>query len=275
MVAEKLAQRAAASAEGRRDITARDEEEDGSGSVVHRKPAAPAAVDVRRGDSVTEAAADGEDEGYSTVIFRNPSSNFPSSALDMDGTFSSDSDAAYGTVIVRNPPSVVAAAHASSRPASLEIPATPDSAALDPTFSSSAVSPASSPTSVLVSFAPEATQAFGSPLSSDTPTSALAVEAVLPSSSPFAPHTAASSPASDEGAGTRGDKGRSDSSEEHAAASYAVAFAQNRRNYFNTSKSRAVSDPFGGVVAADPFSTSRRKRLSVSGMMQQGLPLGR
>jgi hypothetical protein len=65
------------------------------------------------------------------------------------------------------------------------------------------------------------------------------------------------------------------SSEEHAAASYAVAFAQNRRNHINASKNRSMSDPYGSIIAADALGTSRRKRSSLSGIQQHGLPLGR
>ena len=253
--ADKLAQRAAASAEGRREITSRDDEDEGNGSVVHRKPAAATALDVRRSDSTSEAVADADDEGYSTVIFRNPpSTSAPLSVLDADG------DAAYGTVIVRQPAAAVAGAPAPNRPASLEIPVSPNSTVSHSTFSAS---PASSPTSVLVSFAPETTQPFGSPLSSDSPTaSPQSEEAPLPSSS--SPHVAhASDPPPCE-----------HSSEDHAAASYAVAFAHNRRKNFIASKSRSLSDPVGGVVV-DPFSAASRKRSSLSGTQQQGVSLGR
>ncbi len=238
---------------------------------MHRKPAAAAAaVDVPSNISAPEAAADGEGDGYSTVIFRNPLHNFSTSAL----TDSLDGDTAYSTVIVRQPAIAVAAAHDardSHRPDPIEIPVSPNSAsAAIPSpllcYSSSA-SDASSPASVLVSFAPETTDPFASPIGASPCDPALPQAAPAPSSPLLSPVSSHTPPAA---------TGKQpENSEQLAAVSHAVAFAHNRRNFgAGKGKSRSISDPHSSV-SADLYSTAPRKRSSTSGAQQQGLSLGR
>jgi hypothetical protein len=260
-VAEKLAQRVATSAEGRRECAVADEEDEGGGSVVHRRPAA---MELPRSGSEA-GEADGDDGAYSTVIFRNapPNSNISISAQEFAN--SSDGEAAYSTVIVRQPAAETSAATDVNRPAPIEIPISPHSSEAPAAFSSSSsTSPASSPASVLVSFAPESTEPFASPFSSGSPHTSTYIDPIA-SSSPLSPQASQSPPAHSDDAAQNYDQ--------TAAVSDAVAFAHNRRKV-GTGKSRSASDPRGGMYG-DAFNTTNRKRASTSGAQQQGAPLGR
>ena len=239
---------------------------------MHRKPAAAAAA-VPSDTSAPDPAVDGDGDGYSTVIFRDPFHNFATSALELSDSL--DGDAAYSTVIVRQPATAAAASHDardSLRPDPIEIPVSPNSAASAATpsvlfFYSSSTSDASSPASVLVSFAPEATDPFASPVCVEPYHPALPQAAAAPSSPPLSPvlcHTPSAA---------SGDQ--PENSEQLADVSHAVAFVQNRRNLgTGKGKSRSISDPHSSV-SANAHSTAPRKRSSTSGVQQQGLSLGR
>ncbi len=253
-VAARLAQRAAASAEGRRESVAGDDGgEDGTGSVVHRKPAAVRAADAHASDA--EAAADGGSEGYSTVIFRNPPTNFSSSAQDPADSL--DGDAGFGTVIVRRPAAAVSGIRDPIRLAALEIPVSPNSVPSSPSPTST-ISP-SSPGSVLVSFAPESTGPLSSPLFSRSPPVTDGTRAAPPSSSsPFA--SLSSFPPSQA------------SPEQLDAVSHAVAFAHNRRN--KPGRGRIASES-GGGVSLEQFNTVNRNRSKSGSSVPHGVLLGR
>jgi hypothetical protein len=243
-----------ASAEGRRESAAGDDGgEEGAGSVVHRKPAAARAADAHASDA--EVAADGDSEGYSTVIFRNPPTNFSSSAQDPADSL--DGDAGFGTVIVRRPAAAVAGIQDHIRLAPLEIPVSPNSVA-SPT-SPSTISP-SSPGSVLVSFAPESTGPLSTPLSSRSPPVTDGTRAALPSSS--SPFASLSSLPSSHG-----------TPEQLDAVSHAVAFAQYRRN--NPGRGRNASESGGGVSLEQFNTVNRRRSQSGSSVQQHGVLLGR
>jgi hypothetical protein len=239
-----------------------DGDDEGIGSVVHRKPATAPVADARTSDA--QAAADGDSEGYSTVIFRNPpeTKGFPATNLSssaQDPADSSDGDAGFGTVIVRRPAAAVAGIQDHIRLAPLEIPVSPNSAAsptnLSPTTSSS------SPGSVMVSFAPQSTGILSSPLSAGDPHVCDGTRTALPPTSSTLVSLSSRLPSQV-------------SPEQLDAVSHAVAFAHNRRK-FGSDRGRTVSDSGGGVSLEQLNTVNRNRSKSGAGVQQHGILLGR
>jgi hypothetical protein len=233
-------------------------------SVVHRRPAAAVALDFSGRHSGSHAAAEQDDEGYSTVIFRNIQTSTSDCSALATGTIS-DCDTAYDTVIVRQPSSSAVAAALEveqesrsicsapsaqdpNRPAALQIPVSPHSA--------SSLSPTFSPASVLISFEPQTTELFASPLSTASPGSSASVP--CPSTPPCEPDTPGSKlePRIE--------------SEEQAAVLHAVAFAHNRRDL---NALRRLSE--SNVDIAVESKKVCRVRRSASDAALQGVNLGR